>query len=372
MRKIAVVYGTRPEAIKLAPVILKLRQDTRFDVTVISTGQHKEMLEQIHSSLGFRPDIDLNLMDVSEGITNVLGNIISKLDEVFKLSRPDTVVVHGDTATTLGSSICAFYNQIKVAHIEAGLRTHNLDQPWPEEGNRVLTSRISSYHFCPTHSSSDNLLAEGINERDITVTGNTVVDALNLAVDRLEQDPALEKDIADQFSGINFSQRVVLVTSHRRENLGGGLSSICSALKKLTADFPDLQVVFPVHLNPAVSSVVHTILQNTPRVHLIKPLEYLPLVYLLKNCELVLTDSGGLQEEGPSLNKKVFVMRDTTERPEALATGHISMVGTSEETIVSKVSSYLRDFSQKEYLFNKNPYGDGFASQRIIEILAAP
>ena len=364
------VYGTRPEAIKLAPLILKLRADNRFDTIVISTGQHKEMLDQIHESFGFAADIDLNLMNTCDGITDVLGNVISKLDRVFKLDRPDTVMVHGDTATTFGAAICAFYNRIKVAHVEAGLRSHNLAQPWPEEANRLLTSRISDYHFCPTQLSAENLMSEGVSEGDIRITGNTVVDALNLAISRLDQDLELSHAIKKKFSGIDLSKKVVLVTSHRRENFGQGISSICSAIHRLAADFSDVQIVFPVHLNPDVHNFVHSALKDEPDIHLIEPLEYLPFVYLLKNCELVLTDSGGLQEEGPSLNKKVFVMRDVTERPEALKTGHITMVGTSEENIYTEVSKFLRDKTDKEYLKQSNPYGDGFAAERIIEFLA--
>lgn len=369
IKKIAIVYGTRPEAIKLAPLILRLRANKRFETVVISTGQHKEMLDQIHDSFGFTADIDLNLMKNCEGITDVLGNIISKLDPILKLNKPDIVIVHGDTATTLGATLCAFYNRVKVAHIEAGLRSHNLAQPWPEEANRLLTSRLSSYHFCPTELSAENLLNEGVDEEDIQITGNTVVDAINLAIGRLEQDIELSRAIEKKFSEIDFSKKVLLVTSHRRENFGHSLSSICNALKRLASDFSDVQIVFPVHLNPDVHDLVHSVLKDEPDVHLIKPLEYLPFVYLLKNCELVLTDSGGLQEEGPSLNKKVFVMRDITERPEALKTGHISMVGTKEENIYMEVSNFLREEADKDYLQRKNPYGDGLAVERIIEFL---
>ena len=370
IKKVAIVYGTRPEAIKLAPLILKLREDERFETVVVSTGQHKEMLDQIHDSLGFAPDINLNLMRTCEGITDIMGNVISKLDPIFNVHSLDTVIVHGDTATTFGASICAFYNRIKVAHVEAGLRSHNLAQPWPEEANRILTSKISNYHLCPTQLSADNLLSEGVSEDDIFITGNTAVDAINLAVSRLEQDLELSIAIEKEFSGIDFSKRVLLVTSHRRENFGEGLTAICNALKRLAAEFLDVEIVFPVHLNPDVSDLVHSLLKDEADIHLIKPLEYLPFVYLLKNCELILTDSGGLQEEGPSLNKKVFVMRDVTERPEALKTGHISLVGTNEENIFTKVANFLSYETDKEYLLQKNPYGDGFASDRIIEMLA--
>jgi len=364
------VFGTRPEAIKMAPVVKHLAEHAAFDSKVCVTGQHRQMLEPFLALFNIKPDFDLNVMTPNQTLSKLTTNILNGLAGVFEHYRPDVILVHGDTTTTLATSLAAYYHQIPVAHVEAGLRTGNIFLPWPEEANRKLTSVLAAQHFAPTPLSRQNLLDEGVPADAIHVTGNTVVDALFDVLQQFESNPALEKNYAKQFMFLTPKRRMILVTGHRRENFGGGFERICQALVRIAETFPDVDIVYPVHLNPQVQAPVNGLLSSTPNIHLIAPVDYLPFVYLMKASYMILTDSGGIQEEAPSLGKPVLVMRDTTERPEALEAGTVQLVGTEAPVIVSAVTRLLDDAEHYRRMSQaQNPYGDGDASRRIADAL---
>ena len=368
--KVLTVFGTRPEAIKMAPLALQLAGDERFDARVCVTAQHREMLDQVLSLFELTPDFDLNLMKPGQDLNDITCGILQGLKEVFADFRPDIVLVHGDTATTFAASLAAYYQQIPVGHVEAGLRTGNLYSPWPEEGNRKLTGALAARHFAPTENSKQNLLREGIDPSTVHVTGNTVVDALHEVVRKLDDGPLAEK-YARHFDFLDANKRLVLVTGHRRESFGGGFERICKALVDTAKAHPDVQVVYPVHLNPNVREPVNRLLSGIDNVLLIEPQEYLPFVYLMNRAHIILTDSGGIQEEAPSLGKPVLVMRNTTERPEAVEAGTVKLVGTSVDVITTELSRLLGDREAYNAMSRAhNPYGDGKACQRIMDALA--
>lgn len=366
------VFGTRPEAIKMAPLALRLANDPRFDARVCVTGQHRQMLDQVLELFGVRPEYDLDIMKQGQDLTDITTAILSGMRRVLKEFKPDVVLVHGDTSTTLAATLAAYYQQIPVAHVEAGLRTGNLYSPWPEEANRKLTGALAALHFAPTRQSGANLIAEGIPEERIAVTGNTVIDALQQVVARIDNDPALRESLAAHFPYLSRDRRIVLVTGHRRESFGGGFERICHALRETAQRHPDVDIVYPVHLNPQVREPVNRILHGISNIYLVEPLEYLSFVYLMNESYLILTDSGGIQEEAPSLGKPVLVMRDTTERPEAVEAGSVRLVGTDQTSISSGISLLLDDRSAYDAMsFAHNPYGDGMACERIVDALAA-
>ena len=363
--KLLFVFGTRPEAIKMAPLVREFERAKMLTTRVCVTGQHRQMLDQVLQLFDIKPHYDLGLMRPGQTLPQLTSNILMGMDEVLADYRPDWVLVHGDTSTTMATSLAAYYRQVGVAHVEAGLRTHNLYSPWPEEGNRQITGRLSGLHFAPTEESRSNLLREGIRAETIHVTGNTVIDALLSVSKRIDRDMALQSTLAAQFPFLDPARRLVLVTGHRRENFGSGFESICHALKDIARE-PGVQVVYPVHLNPQVQEPVRRILGDAAQVHLIEPQDYLPFIYLMKCSHLILTDSGGIQEEAPSLGKPVLVMRDTTERPEAVAAGTVRLVGTDHSRIVSEALTLLKDeVAYQRMAFAHNPYGDGLACQRI-------
>lgn len=367
--KILTVFGTRPEAIKMAPVVKALAADSFFETKVCVTAQHREMLDQVLEIFDIQPDFDLNLMKPGQDLTDITSNVLLGMREVYKQWKPDMILVHGDTTTTLAASLSAYYARIKVGHVEAGLRTHNKYSPWPEEMNRCITGAITDLHFAPTNKAQDNLLREGIAVEAIHVTGNTVIDALLDVVQRLSVDLRLKNRFAEQFSFIDASKRLILVTGHRRENFGTGFENICHALRQL-AERGDVQIIYPVHLNPNVQEPVHRILGQVPHVHLIEPQDYLPFIYLMNRASLLITDSGGVQEEAPSLGKPVLVMRDTTERPEAVDAGTVKLVSTCPTSIVNEANHLLDDAAAFEAMaLAHNPYGDGKAAGRIVDVL---
>lgn len=364
---VLLVFGTRPEAIKMAPVYRQLAADPRFRAEVCVTAQHREMLDQVLSLFEITPEYDLDLMRPGQDLSSITGRVLDGLKGVLRSASPDYVLVHGDTTTTMAASLAAYYEQIPVGHVEAGLRTGNIYSPWPEEMNRRLTGSIASLHFAPTAASRENLLREGVDPETITVTGNTVIDALLSMVDRVRAGG--EAEYAHRYPGVDLSRRIVLVTGHRRENFGGGFERICEALAEISRT-PNVEVVYPVHLNPNVQEPVHRILGDLPNVHLIEPLEYLPFLFLMDRAHLIVTDSGGIQEEAPSLGKPVLVMRDTTERPEAVEAGTVRLVGTDARTIVDAAVRLLEDDDEYRAMsFAHNPYGDGQASARIADAL---
>ncbi len=397
MKKILFIFGTRPEAIKMAPLVKELKKcSTYFDVKVCVTAQHREMLDQVLDLFDIRPDFDLNIMKANQDLYDVTSNILLNIREVLKDYKPDLILVHGDTSTTFTAALAAFYQKIPVGHVEAGLRTGNIYSPWPEEANRSLTSRITKFHFAPTELSRKNLLKENIDDNNICVTGNTVIDALLLIVDKINKSQKLQDALNQQLSFIRhiFSEggtslrsnqttprqainkiltkkrKLVLITGHRRENFGEGFLNICNAICQLAINNPEVDFVYPVHLNPNVRKPVSEILEKVANVHLIEPLGYKLFIYLMMNSYIILTDSGGIQEEAPSLGKPVLVMRDTTERPEALEAGTVKLVGTDKEKIIKEVTLLLND--EKEYVkMSKahNPYGDGKACEKIISFL---
>lgn len=370
--KVLTVFGTRPEAIKMAPLALSLSSDPRFVSRVCVTGQHRQMLDQVLELFELQPDYDLDIMKLGQDLTDVTCSILLGMKKVLSDYRPDIVLVHGDTATTLAASLAAYYHQVPVAHVEAGLRTGNLYSPWPEEANRKLTSSLAALHFAPTDVSRENLLKEGLAHDSIVVTGNTVVDTLLNVVKKIEKDESLKISLAESFPFLQENRRLLLVTGHRRESFGDGFERICQALSVTARDFPEVDIVYPVHLNPNVREPVNRLLVGIPNVHLIEPLDYLPFVYLMNAAHLILTDSGGIQEEAPSLGKPVLVMRDTTERPEAVAAGTVRLVGTSVAGITNSLRELLTDESAYHAMsFSHNPYGDGNACQRIVEALAS-
>ena len=371
MIKTLCVFGTRPEAIKMAPLALKLEADSRFDAKVCVTGQHREMLDQVLGLFELKPDFDLNIMKPGQDLTDVTIAILKGMRDVLSASKPDVVLVHGDTATTFATSLAAYYQQIPVAHVEAGLRTGNLYSPWPEEANRKLTGALATYHFAPTQTSADNLKREGVAEGHIHITGNTVIDALFEVVHKLDTDKQLHASLAAKFPFLEENRKLILVTGHRRESFGGGFERICEALAQTAQMHPDTQIVYPVHLNPNVQQPVNRLLKGIDNVHLIEPLDYLPFVYLMNRASIILTDSGGIQEEAPSLGKPVLVMRDTTERPEAVEAGTVKLVGTRVNTIMEELNTLISDSEAYERMSRAhNPYGDGKATNRILDTLA--
>ena len=370
-KKISVVFGTRPEAIKLAPVILALKADPRFDCRVCVTAQHREMLDQVLQTFGIASDVDLNLMQPNQTLAGLTARAIESLDHYFSEEQPNMVMVQGDTTTVFCAALSAFYHHIPIAHVEAGLRTFNLNSPWPEEANRVLTSHLADLHYAPTATSRANLLKEGVRDDRIFVTGNTVIDALFIALEKIKATPPDIPGLPQYLMPQGSNDPLVLITGHRRENFGKGFKNICQAIAQLASRFPHVAFVYPVHLNPNVQKPVYDLLAGYRNVHLISPLGYLPFVALMDRSTLILTDSGGVQEEAPSLGKPVLVMRDTTERPEAVEMGTVKLVGTDGETIIKHVSSLLTDRKQYETMANAvNPYGDGKACGRILAACA--
>nr|WP_201289359.1 UDP-N-acetylglucosamine 2-epimerase (non-hydrolyzing) [Pelistega ratti] len=367
-QKLLIVFGTRPEAIKMAPLIEGLKT-SGLDFKVCVTAQHRQMLDQVLALFNIQPDYDLDIMSQQQTLSGVAGLILNKIQPIIHEYQPTIIFVHGDTATTLATALAAYYNQIDIAHIEAGLRTYNLYAPWPEEGNRKLTAAIAKYHFAPTESTKQNLLKEGVPCEQIYVTGNTVIDALLLSLQKIEQNPNLSSQYAKQFAFLE-NKRTILITGHRRENFGSGFENICNALAILAEQHPTVQFVYPVHLNPNVREPVNRLLNSRQNIHLIEPLDYLAFVYLMKQSYLILTDSGGIQEEAPSLGKPVLVMRETTERPEAVEAGTVKLVGTSQERIIQEVNKLLEDEQEyRKMSMAHNPYGDGTAIEKILEIL---
>jgi len=373
-KSIFVVFGTRPEAIKMAPLYHALRACADFDVTLCVTAQHREMLDQVLETFDLVPDIDLNLMRAGQDLTDVTANILIAMRDVFSQHRPDAVLVHGDTTTSMAVALAAFYAGIPVGHVEAGLRTFDISAPFPEEANRQLTARLARWHFAPTETSRANLLAENVRDEQVLVTGNTVIDSLHWVLARLDAETARLAAVSDQLdSAVGFDwrrERFVLITGHRRENFGEGMIQICQALAELTVKFPDVRFLYPVHLNPNVREPVNAILRGVANFHLCEPLQYEPFLLALRHAEIVLTDSGGIQEEAPSLGKPVLVMRDKTERPEAVDAGTVRLVGSSQTTIVAQVSLLLQDDALRcEMARAHNPYGDGQACARVVEAL---
>lgn len=367
--KVLTVFGTRPEAIKMAPVVKALAADSGFDAKVCVTAQHRQMLDQVLDIFDIRPDFDLDLMKPGQDLSDITSNVLVGMREVYKQWLPDIILVHGDTTTTLAASLSAYYAKVKVGHVEAGLRTHNKYSPWPEEMNRRVAGAVGDLHFAPTEKAQANLLREGTAPETIHITGNTVIDALLDVVDRVRVDAALKARFEAQFDFLVAEKRLVLVTGHRRENFGAGFESICTALRDI-ASRGDVQVVYPVHLNPNVQEPVRRILSGVSDVHLIAPQDYLPFVYLMDRSALLITDSGGVQEEAPSLGKPVLVMRDTTERPEAVDAGTVKLVGTDHAAIAREANRLLDDPAAYEAMARAhNPYGDGQAARRICDIL---
>ena len=374
MKKILLVFGTRPEAIKMAPLVKALQKDTEhFETRVCVTAQHRQMLDQVLEVFGITHEYDLNIMAPNQDLYDITAKVLLGLREVLKDFRPDTVLVHGDTTTSMAASLAAFYMQIPVGHVEAGLRTYNMLSPWPEEMNRQVTDRICTYYFAPTEQSRANLLQENIDAKKIFITGNTVIDALLMAVDIISTAAGVKEKMAKELQEKGYTvgdREYILVTGHRRENFGDGFLHICKAIKELAALHPEMDIVYPVHLNPNVQKPVYELLSGLSNVYLISPLDYLPFIYAMQHSTLLLTDSGGVQEEAPSLGKPVLVMRDTTERPEAVEAGTVKLVGTNAEAIVSNVTALLLDKEMyKRMSETHNPYGDGQACERIIAAL---
>ncbi len=376
------VFGTRPEAIKMAPLVKEFQKyPHKFKTIVCVTGQHRQMLDQVLEIFDIKPDYDLNIMKQGQDLYDVTARVLTGMRDVLKETQPDVVLVHGDTTTSTAAALAAFYQQIPVGHVEAGLRTHNIYSPWPEEMNRQITGRIATFDFAPTPLSKSNLLAEGVSEEKITVTGNTVIDALYMVVDKIKNDAELDKELETILRKAGYDvnrlangKKLVLITGHRRENFGDGFISMCKAIKALTEKYPEVDFIYPMHLNPNVRKPIHEVfgenLEGLGNMFFIEPLEYLSFVYLMEKANIVLTDSGGIQEEAPGLGKPVLVMRDTTERPEALDAGTVKLVGTDYDKIVSEVSALLDDQSLYDTMSKAvNPYGDGHACERIVNSL---
>lgn len=384
MKKIMLVFGTRPEAIKMAPLVKEFQKyNEMFETFVCVTGQHREMLDQVLNLFEIVPDFDLNIMKKGQDLYDITSKVLLGLRDVLKTVQPDIVLVHGDTTTSTAAALAAFYQQIPVGHIEAGLRTHNIYSPWPEEMNRQITGRIATYNFSPTQLSKNNLLSENVREDHIVVTGNTVIDALYYVVNKIKDDSSLEQKLYNELkqSGydvnrLSSGKRLVLITGHRRENFGNGFIEMCSAIKTLVKKYPDVDFVYPMHLNPNVRKPIHEVfgenLDEFQNMFFIEPLEYFNFVYLMEKAAIILTDSGGIQEEAPSLGKPVLVMRDTTERPEALEAGTVKLVGTDFDTIVSSVTELLDNHDAYQKMSQAtNPYGDGLACERIVSFIKA-
>lgn len=368
--KVLIIFGTRPEAIKMAPLVKLLAVESGIELKVCVTAQHRQMLDQVLDLFEITPEYDLDIMKPGQTLSSITSEILTRIEPVLKDFQPDLVLVHGDTSTSFSATLAAYYQRIPVGHVEAGLRTGNIYSPWPEEANRKLTSVLTNFHFSPTELSRQNLLREGVNEEHIHVTGNTVIDALLWVKKKLETDQGLNQSLREQFPFLRDEARLVLMTGHRRENFGDGFERICAAIRNLANDFPDVDFLYPVHLNPNVREPVERILNGVANVHLVEPQDYLPFVYLMTRSFIILTDSGGIQEEAPSLGKPVLVMRDTTERPEAVAAGTVKLVGTDGQKIIDAVTTLLT--SQSEYdrmSLSHNPYGDGKSCESIINII---
>ena len=367
MKKVLIVFGTRPEAIKMAPLVKAFAKNKDAECRVCVTAQHRSMLDQVLELFDIAPYWDLDIMQPGQDLTDVTSRILLGMKPILKEWRPDIVLVHGDTTTTLAASLASYYEKIPVGHVEAGLRTGDIYSPWPEEMNRKITGSIASLHFAPTSRAENNLLSEGIYNSIIQVTGNTVIDALHEVLSIIRQDSSLEQKILGQLPFLKENRKVVLVTGHRRENFGEGFENICAAIRKIAISHPDVLVVYPVHLNPNVREPVNKTLSDIENVLLIEPLEYLPFVYMMSRSYLILTDSGGIQEEAPSLGKPVLVMRDTTERPEAVDAGTVKLVGTNDNVILNEVVKLLTDKDHYKSMSEAhNPYGDGMACERIV------
>ncbi|TFV97411.1 UDP-N-acetylglucosamine 2-epimerase (non-hydrolyzing) [Algoriphagus kandeliae] len=367
-QKILIVFGTRPEAIKMIPLVKELQSNSKFHVKVCVTAQHREMLDQVLNLFQVTPDYDLNIMEPNQGLIDITIKILNGMKKILGEYKPIMVLVHGDTTTCMATSLAAFYFKIKIGHVEAGLRTFDLQSPWPEELNRQITDKISDLYFAPTISTKKNLLKDGVSEDRIVVTGNTVIDALNLIVEKIKNDQDISDTLRNGFNslGVDVLRKFILVTGHRRENFGIGFMNICKALKDLASMFPNIQIVYPVHLNPNVKDLVFAEIGKIENIKLIPPQEYLPFVYLMSLSYVILTDSGGIQEEGPSLKKPILVMRDTTERPEAVKSGVVKLVGTNHNEIVHNVASLINDPKlYADMISSENPYGDGLASRYI-------
>lgn len=368
--KVLVVFGTRPEAIKMAPVVCALKATPEIEARVCVTAQHREMLDQVLHLFEIRPEYDLNLMQAGQGLTEITCGVLTGVRDVLREFRPDRVLVHGDTTTTFAAGMAAFYERIPVGHVEAGLRSGDNDSPWPEEVNRRVTSIVTDLHFAPTAAARRNLLREGTPTAQVVVTGNTIVDALQQIVRRIGRETPMANSLADRFPFLDADRKMILVTGHRRENFGGGFERICRALQQL-AERRDVQLVYPLHLNPRVREPVLQMLGANERIHLLEPQEYLPFVYLMQNSHLILTDSGGIQEEAPSLGKPVLLLRETTERPEAVKAGTVRLVGTKSERIVGEVTRLLDDdLAYQKMARMHQPYGDGCAAERIVAQIA--
>lgn len=370
-KKVLLVFGTRPEAIKMAPLALKLKQQVvDFEAKVCVTGQHRQMLDQVLELFNLKPDFDLNLMKPGQTLSDITLGVLKGLEQVFSEWTPDVVLVHGDTATTFAASLAAYYHKIAVGHVEAGLRTGDIYSPWPEEANRRLTGTLTTYHFAPTQSSYNNLIKENIDPDTITITGNTVIDALLTVKEKVETDQAIITQFEQQFNFLDPTKKLILVTGHRRENFGQGFLNICTALANIAKQYPEVQIVYPVHLNPNVQKPVNELLSGISNIYLIAPQDYLPFVYLMNRSYLILTDSGGIQEEAPSLGKPVLVMRDTTERPEAVDAGTVKLVGIDAALIQQSVIELLENSSLYQTMAAAhNPYGDGTSCENIIFVL---
>lgn len=382
-RKIMLVFGTRPEAIKMAPLVKEFqKRPDKFETIVCVTGQHRQMLDQVLEIFDIKPDYDLNIMKQGQDLYDVTSRVLIGMRDILEDVQPNIVLVHGDTTSSTAAALASFYQQIPVGHVEAGLRTHNIYSPWPEEMNRQITGRIAEYNFAPTPLSSSNLLAEGVSEGKITVTGNTVIDALYWVVDKIKNTPSLSESLTKYLLDAGYDvgrlsngKKLILITGHRRENFGDGFISMCKAIKTLTEKYPDVDFVYPMHLNPNVRKPIHEVFGENfggiDNMFFIEPLEYLSFVYLMEKSNIVLTDSGGIQEEAPSLGKPVLVMRDTTERPEALEAGTVKLVGTDYNMIVTEVSALLNDPIYYDKMSKAvNPYGDGHACERITLVLS--
>ncbi|WP_136487191.1 UDP-N-acetylglucosamine 2-epimerase (non-hydrolyzing) [Vibrio sp. H11] len=371
-KKVLIVFGTRPEAIKMAPLVHILANDERFESKVCVTAQHREMLDQVLELFEIQPDYDLNIMRSGQSLNDITARILLELKPVIQSYQPDVVLVHGDTATTFAASLAAYYERVAVGHVEAGLRTGDIYSPWPEEANRRLTGSLAKFHFSPTDMSKDNLIRENYHVDNVFVTGNTVIDALLMTKEKIDTNPKLKEEIALNFPFLDKEKKLILVTGHRRESFGSGFERICKALAKVSQIHPNVQIIYPMHLNPNVREPVNRILSHIDNVFLIEPQQYLPFIYLMDRSHIILTDSGGIQEEAPSLGKPVLVMRDTTERPEAVRAGTVKLVGTDEDKIVNSISQLLGD---DDFYFNmsiaNNPYGDGSACKKIINILSS-
>ena len=373
VKKVLLVFGTRPEAIKMAPLVKSFENEPSIESKVCVTAQHREMLDQVLEMFDIKPDYDLNIMKSGQDLYDITSSVLLGMKDVLSDFKPDLVLVHGDTTTTSSASLAAFYNKIKVGHVEAGLRTGDLYSPWPEEANRQITGVLANYHFAPTTTSANNLLNENKNPKDIVVAGNTVIDALFLALDKIEKNDELKSKVIESINSqyeLKDDKKIILVTGHRRENFGDGFINICEALKTIATNNPDIDIVYTVHLNPNVQKPVKEILSNTSNVYLINPLQYEQFIYMMNKSYFIITDSGGVQEEAPSLGKPVLVMRDTTERPEAVEAGTVKLVGTHKETIINEAQKLLDDKNEYNTMSKAhNPYGDGKTCERIIKFI---